>query len=101
MECCIIKGQYPHKCHMVDCEEIVCDICGARVLHECINDEQIKWLQSTTEKLRIGEQFLEVCYDCAIRVVKQGIPVTMSRRTSRVFVDTNGRCLIDKDGNLG
>ena len=101
LECCVIKGQYPHKCDMLDCNNIVCDMCGARILHECANEEQIKWLQSVLRKLRIGEQFAEVCYDCAKKVVIEGIPVEMSRRTSRVFVDVQRGSLIDEKGNLG
>jgi len=101
IECCVIKGQYPHKCDMLGCAKTVCDICGLRVIHECASKRQLRWLRSVTESRGMGTQFLEVCYNHALEVVKHGISVERFERKSRVFVTVEKRVLIDKYGNLG
>ncbi|MBA7523096.1 hypothetical protein ES705_15219 [subsurface metagenome] len=101
LTCCIIKGQYPHKCDMEDCDDIVCDICGYRVIHESANKEQFEWLQTVMGKSKIYKLFNEVCYDHALEVVKHGISVVGSETRSRTFVGIYKNALIDEKGNLG
>lgn len=84
------KGIYVQECDMKECEEVICDSCGVRVLHELCDDEGIKVMRDKLRKPEIGEQFARVCQECEIKLNKLGVPTDRPYRTSLITVIKNG-----------
>lgn len=97
------KGNYVHECDMIGCHEAVCDHCGHRVLHELCGKKEIQIMKEKLREPEIGEQFAEICWDCADKLNKLGIPTMRWKNVQIVTEYVNGKkkeSLVNKENLL-